>query len=99
MDRDRVTDFSKWLRDQPRVAKFLMLLMETPGKSVAHETVLARIVVRGQKPQRAAIAMADRLRRSLEYKLGPGEWVETVYGQGYRVTAKTVKRILEEMER
>ena len=27
MDRDRVTDFAKWLRDQPRVAKFLMLLL------------------------------------------------------------------------
>jgi DNA-binding response OmpR family regulator len=99
MDRDRVTDFAKWLRDEPRVAKFLMLLLETPGKAVPHTTVLERIVVRGNKPQRAAIAMANRLRQSLGFKLGPGEWVETDYGYGYRVTAKTAKKILEEMEK
>ncbi len=99
MDRDRVTDFAKWLRDQPRVAKFLMLLLETPGKSVSHDITASRVGIRGERPQRSVVVMADRLRQSLTYRIGPGEWVETVYGQGYRVTAKTAKRILEEMEK
>lgn len=99
MDRDLITDYAKWLRDQPRVAKFLMLMLETPGKSVPHQVVLDRITVRGKKPERATIAMANRLRAALWSKLGPGEWVETVYGQGYRVTRKAAAEIRAAMER
>ena len=97
MDRNHVTDYAKWLRDQPRVARSLMCLMQTPGETVSHHALTFSAGHKGGNVSQSARSMADRLRRALFDKLGPGEWVETVYGQGYRVTGKTAKRILEEM--
>jgi len=98
VDRDLVTDYAKWMRDQPRVAKFLMFMMDNEGKSVEHAAVAEVIGHKGKNPGRTVTVMANRLRSSLWDKLGPGEWVETVYGQGYRVTRKAASEIRAAME-
>lgn len=99
MDLNHVTDYAKWLRDQPRVARALICLMQTPGEIVSHDALTRCAGHKGGNMSQSARSMADRMRSSLAYRMGPGEWIETIYGQGYRVTRKSADTIRAAMER
>lgn len=99
MSPDHITDTAKWLRDQPRVAKFLLILLDRAGSPVQHEEAAALIGHKGVSANGTARAVAHRLRTALDDRMGAGTWIEAVYGRGYRVTKKAARRILEEMER